>query len=181
MTRFAWVMATYFASVGIGVSAFIELPTRLIWNVSASVPVGLFELRPVGRLEHTDLVAVAAPEPLAGFLADGGYLPRGVPLLKRIAGLPGQQVCRDGSAITVDGVDMGVALERDSRGRDLPVWSGCRIVAEDEIFLMNWQSADSLDGRYFGPLPASAIIGQAVPLWTDEEGTGHFEWRAPTR
>jgi len=34
---------------------------------------------------------------------------------------------------------------------------------------MNWQSADSLDGRYFGLLPASAIIGKAVPLWTDEE------------
>ena len=34
---------------------------------------------------------------------------------------------------------------------------------------VNWQSADSLDSRYFGPLPASAIIGRAVPVWTDEE------------
>jgi type IV secretory pathway protease TraF len=34
---------------------------------------------------------------------------------------------------------------------------------------MNWQSADSLDGRYFGPLPASAVIGRAVPVWTDED------------
>jgi type IV secretory pathway protease TraF len=34
---------------------------------------------------------------------------------------------------------------------------------------MNWQSADSLDSRYFGPLPASAVIGKAVPIWTDEE------------
>jgi type IV secretory pathway protease TraF len=31
---------------------------------------------------------------------------------------------------------------------------------------MNWRSADSLDGRYFGVLPMSAIIGRAQPLWT---------------
>ena len=34
---------------------------------------------------------------------------------------------------------------------------------------MNWQSADSLDGRYFGAMPASAVIGRAVPVWTDEK------------
>lgn len=60
--------------------------------------------------------------------------------------------------------------ERDGRGRALPVWQGCRVVAESELFLMNWQSADSLDGRYFGPTPASAVIGRALPVWTDEEG-----------
>ena len=46
---------------------------------------------------------------------------------------------------------------------------------------MNWQSADSLDGRYFGPLPDATIIGRALPLWTDEEGDGRYEWRPPTR
>ena len=39
---------------------------------------------------------------------------------------------------------------------------------------------DSLDGRYFGPIPASSVIGRALPLWTDEEGDGRFVWRAPT-
>ena len=34
---------------------------------------------------------------------------------------------------------------------------------------MNRQSEDSLDGRYFGPLPATTIVGEAAPLWTDEE------------
>ena len=49
------------------------------------------------------------------------------------------------------------------------VWQGCRVVAGDEVFLMNWQSRDSLDGRYFGLLPASTIAGRADPLWTREE------------
>ncbi len=132
-------------------------------------------------VEVTDLVAVAAPEPIASFLADGGYLPGDTPLLKRVLGLPGQTVCRSGVLISVDGVAMGTALQRDRIDRPLPDWQGCRIVADGEIFLMNWDVPDSLDGRYFGPIPASAVIGRAVPLWTDEDGHGRFEWRAPTR
>jgi conjugative transfer signal peptidase TraF len=90
-------------------------------------------------------------------------------MLKRVLALPGQTVCRDGLMISVNGVDVGEARERDGRGRPLPAWHGCRVIAVGDVFVMNWQSADSLDGRYFGPLPASAVIGRAVPVWTDEE------------
>ena len=140
-----------------------------LWNASQSVPIGLYRLRPTGRPAVTDLVAVRPPEPTATFLADGNYLPRNAPLLKRVLALPGQTVCREHRTITVDEIAMGVARERDSRGQPLPVWQGCRVVADGEVFLMNWQSADSLDGRYFGMLPTSAIIGRAEPVWTDEE------------
>ena len=34
---------------------------------------------------------------------------------------------------------------------------------------MNPRSANSLDGRYFGPLPASSVVGRAIPLWTNGE------------
>jgi type IV secretory pathway protease TraF len=33
---------------------------------------------------------------------------------------------------------------------------------------MSRQSANSLDGRYFGPLPAASIVGRAIPLWTEQ-------------
>jgi conjugative transfer signal peptidase TraF len=133
------------------------------------VPTGLYRLRHAGKLVVTELVAVQPPESLAAFLDEGGYLPRGIPMLKRVLALPGQTVCRDRLTVTVDNIEMGTAREHDRRGRTLPVWQGCRVLAEGEIFLMNWQSADSLDGRYFGVLPASAIVGRAEPLWTDEE------------
>jgi conjugative transfer signal peptidase TraF len=140
----------------------------LIWNASASVPVGLYAIHPAGTLFVTELVAVRPPEPLASFLAGRRYLPTGVPLLKRILALPGQRVCRSDLTITVDGIAMGDALDRDSRGRRLPVWQGCHVVAAGEMFLMNWQSKDSLDGRYFGFLSVSTIVGRADPLWTRE-------------
>ncbi|MBR7653442.1 S26 family signal peptidase [Brucella oryzae] len=181
MSDLKWAMVTFLATSAIAVSTWVDAPTKLIWNASASTPIGFYSVEPAERLEVTDLVAVAAPEPLASFLADGGYLPRDTPLLKRVVGVPGQTACRAGLLITVDGVEMGTALERDRIGRPLPDWQGCRVVAEGEIFLMNWDVPDSLDGRYFGPIPSASVIGRAVPLWTDEDGQGRFEWRAATR
>jgi type IV secretory pathway protease TraF len=51
----------------------------------------------------------------------------------------------------------------------LPEWQGCQILAADQVFLMNWQSADSLDGRYFGPVARSTIFALALPVWTEPE------------
>jgi conjugative transfer signal peptidase TraF len=141
----------------------------LVWNASASVPIGLYRVHPASKLAVSDLVVATAPEPLAELLAQGGYLPRGVPLIKRILALGGHTVCRTGLRIIVDRIDMGAARERDGRGRKLPVWQGCRVVANDEVFLMNLGEPGSLDGRYFGPLPASSIVGRAEPLWIVEE------------
>jgi conjugative transfer signal peptidase TraF len=140
-----------------------------IWNASSSVPIGLYRVQATTRLAVTELVAVQPPDLLAAFLDLNGYLPIGVPMLKRVLALPGQTVCRNGLKIAVDGVDVGEARERDGRNRPLPAWHGCRVIADGDVFVMNWQSADSLDSRYFGPLPASAVIGRAVPVWTDEE------------
>ncbi len=180
MTRLAYVMSTSFVVLAIiGQSAVPNTP-KLIWNASASAPVGLYTVRTAADLGVTDLVAVDAPEPLASFLGEREYLPRGVPLMKRIAALPGQTVCRNGSSVSVDTIAMGEALARDRRGRELPVWQGCRTLGASEIFLMNWDVRDSLDGRYFGPIPKDSIIGRALPLWTDEGGDGRYLWRAPT-
>jgi conjugative transfer signal peptidase TraF len=142
---------------------------RFVWNASQSVPIGLYDVQPAHRLIVTDLVVALPPEPLASFLAEGGYLPHGVPLIKRVLALPEQIVCRNDLAITVDGIEVGAARERDRRGRLLPVWNGCRVVRDGEVFLMNWDEPASLDGRYFGPLPGTTIVGRAVPLWTFEE------------
>ena len=149
--------------------ARLRPPPILLWNASASVPVGLYSLEATDRRYLSELVAVLPPEPLASFLATGNYLPRGVPMLKHILALPGQTVCRDGLVVTIDMVAVGMARERDLRGRALPVWQGCRVVAQDALFLMNLRSADSLDGRYFGPLPLSAVIGRAHPVWVEED------------
>jgi conjugative transfer signal peptidase TraF len=166
--RCATIFTTFVAAVLL-LSTIGGASPRYMWNVSNSVPIGLYRLQPVTKLSVTELVAVQPPDLLAAFLDLNGYLPIGVPMLKRVLALPGQTVCRNGLAIAVDGIDVGQAQERDGRGRPLPSWQGCRVIADDDVFVMNWQSEDSLDGRYFGPLSASAVIGRAVPVWTDED------------
>jgi conjugative transfer signal peptidase TraF len=167
--RMKTLTATFGAAAALVATIALEPLPPFIWNASASVPIGLYRLRPAMRFDVTELVAVQPPEPLATFLDLNGYLPVGVPMLKRVLALPGQTVCRSGLTIFVDEIAVGEARDRDGRGRPLPKWQGCRVVGDGELFLMNWQSADSLDGRYFGFLPAAAVIGRALPVWTWEE------------
>jgi type IV secretory pathway protease TraF len=89
-----------------------------------------------------------------------------VPLLKHVAALGGQRVCRVGPAVSIDGVTVGAALGHDRRGRPLPVWQGCTVLAADQVFLFNADRPDSLDGRYFGPLSRTTMVGRAQPIWT---------------
>jgi conjugative transfer signal peptidase TraF len=169
MTRSARIMTTCVAVLFVGVASMLHPVAKLIWNASASVPVGLYTVKSASIHHVGDLVVVRPPETLAAFLETRGYLARGVPLLKHIAALPGQIVCRIGPTITIDGMIAGQALDRDHLGRSLPGWQGCRRVADDDVFLMNGRSENSLDGRYFGPLPATTIVGRADPLWTKQK------------
>jgi len=181
MTRIATMLATALSSVTLGTSAFVDPPKALIWNASASAPIGLYHVQPADDLDVTDLLAVAAPPLIAEFMADRGYLPLGVPMLKRVLALPGQTVCRHGLDIIAYGSTIGHARERDNAGRRMPVWQGCRRIGDGELFLMNFDVPDSVDGRYFGPLPRGFVIGRVLPVFTDEAGDGRFQWRAATR
>jgi conjugative transfer signal peptidase TraF len=166
VTRFAWVMVTCFSALSTVASAFIDMPKKLMWNVSASAPIGLYRVVPVDRIEVTDLAVVMLPDELANFLDARRYLPMDLPLLKRVLALGGTEVCRSGPDIVAYAMRYGRARDRDSQGRALPVWQGCRQIAEDEAFFMNWDASDSFDSRYFGPLPLTTVIGRAIPLWT---------------
>jgi conjugative transfer signal peptidase TraF len=166
MMRSATLITMSIAIVAQALSMRTKAAPRLLWNASASVPIGFYSVEPIDQLAVTNLVVAMPPNSLAIVFAARGYLPLGVPLIKRILALRGQSVCRNDLAISVDGIEMGMAFAHDRQGRELPVWHGCRAIAQDEVFLMNWDEPASFDGRYFGPIPLHAIIGGAKPLWT---------------
>lgn len=180
MTQRPIITTMLAGTAAIAFGSITTVPVQLIWNSSASVPIGLYTVAPAEQLVLSDLVAVRAPAPIEHFMVARGSIAAGVPLLKHVRALPGQTVCRIGGAISIDGTQLGEALARDRYGRELPNWQGCRELAHGEIFLMN-AAPDSFDGRYFGPFPARSVIGHATPLWTDEAGDGRFRWRASTR
>lgn len=148
--------------------ASLLLPERrlLIWNVTPSLPTGLYWLGDREQLGVGDYVAITPPPDMRQWLSERGYLPTGMPLLKRIAAAEGQQICRFRHGIMIDRRLVALARARDRLGRTLPVWAGCRTLGRHEFFALNPARADSLDGRYFGLLPSTAILGKAVPVWT---------------
>ncbi|PAP92006.1 S26 family signal peptidase [Mesorhizobium wenxiniae] len=178
MSRRAIITTTLAAATLVAAPAWLGYAPAFIWNASPSVPIGLYRLAPVERLDIGDYVVVTPPEPLAALLAERGYLARGVPLIKRVLALPGANVCRRGATIIAFDHAYGSVRERDRLGRPLPSWQGCRRLADGEIFLMNWDAPDSFDGRYFGPLPVTSIVARALPLWTDAEGDGRLHSHA---
>ncbi len=180
MKRFWILLGGYAAIAAITVPTFIRPASRLIWNASASVPIGLYLARPVKRLRRGDLVAAHAPLPIARLMAERGYLPVRVPMLKQVAAVGGQQVCRSGTRILIDGKPVAGARAFDRAGRALPAWQGCQRLAADEVFLLNPAVPDSFDGRYFGPLKRRAIAAILVPVWICGVAPGPSAGRLPS-
>ena len=180
MTRLGYVVTTVaaaetFAALFVGVALIAPRP-RLIWNASASAPIGLYRVTAVNQPKAHDLVAVMPPDGVARLMAERRYLPIGVPMLKHVAALPGARVCRSNGDITVNGRRVAVARAADSHARPLPVWSGSHVVERDELFLLN-DAADSFDGRYFGAISAKGLTGRATPVLTRDAPGKPLRWR----
>lgn len=138
---------------------------RLVWNASASAPVGLYAVGDGAPLARGDMVIARVPVEFRLFAARRHYLPANVPLVKRVAAAGGDEVCAAGARIFVNGQVVAVRLERDGAGRPMPWWSGCAELGLGEYFLVMADSAASFDGRYFGVSQARDIVGKARLIW----------------
>lgn len=150
----------------IGLAPLARPTPWLVWNASASAPIGLYRVLP-GKPVPGDLVLVHTPESVRQLAAERGYLPQNVPLVKRIVAARGDVVCAAGDAIFANGRVVAERLIRDRLGRPLPSWRGCHLLDDGEVFLLMEGVADSFDSRYFGPVPTAAIIGRLAPLWVE--------------
>ena len=157
-------MGVAFAASGVGLDCGVQPAPRVIWNASASAPIGFWRVLPGARVGIGDMVVARTPERVRRLAAARRYIPATVPLLKRIVAAGGDEVCALGPYILINGRRVAARQRLDPRGRRLPWWSGCRRLRMDRVLLM-MRTADSFDGRYFGPIGRSAIIGKAIPLW----------------
>ena len=139
----------------------LAISPRYILNLSHSVPIGLYRLEGQSP-QRGDLAAIQLDEPWRDLAQSRGYLSPKAWLIKPVAGLAGDHICRMGRAIIINGNISAIAQLADKKGRLLPTWEGCRSLAQDEMFLLSKVSG-SFDGRYFGVTPRSAMIAKAVP------------------
>lgn len=167
--RQMWILSLMLASLAAlfapaWMSADSASMLRFIYNTSDSAPRGFYVVRQA-QPAHGDWVITRLPPDAAGLAAERQYLPTNVPLLKRVAAMYGEHVCVRDGRVTINGQDIARALDQDSLGRALAPWNGCRLLAEDEFFLLSVHRESSFDSRYFGPVSRIALLGVAVPIW----------------
>jgi conjugative transfer signal peptidase TraF len=157
------ILAAAFALVG--ATAF--LAAHLTRNYTASLPLGIYVLRPDLAVAKGATVDLAIPAAIRPLISERGYLPleaRDFRLLKNVVALPGDHVCFVDGRYEVNGIPISPIAPRDSLGRPLSPFHFCGPVPVGTAFVAT-APPSSLDSRYFGPVPLSELT-VAKRLWT---------------
>ncbi len=152
-------------ALGVGLltaTAFGPKRLVLVWNRSASVPVGLYIV--MSRPVHIgDYVLIRLSGTMQVLAERRGYIGAHTPVLKRVTAMEGDRVCRSGRAAWIAERQVVIALGTDRAGKPLPVWQGCHQLQDGQLFVLGTHS-QSFDSRYFGPVDRYQVIGMATPL-----------------
>jgi conjugative transfer signal peptidase TraF len=163
-------------AIGIGVAVAVAGAgwfAGLRINMTPSYPRGLWRIEALDRPAGVgDLIFICPPDTAVFERAfQRGYIRRGLcagglsPLIKTVAAIGGQRIAID-ARVSIDGhvlPDSGVR-RADVAGRPLATSMG-GVVPAGALFLHS-KFAGSYDSRYFGPIPASGVLGLARPVLT---------------
>lgn len=148
-----WLLAASGAIAAL-LAAAVSQRDVILFNHSPSMPVG-FYLRTGEPVTRGVVVTVRARDVASEEAQRRGFAEPGDRFIKRVAAAAGDEVCGDGERVTINGA---VAAERYASTAHTLGWRGCRILAEGEVLLLG-ESADSFDGRYWGPTRVEWIEG----------------------
>ena len=137
---------------------------HILWNLTPSLPRGLYVIRPVAPPRRGAVVSLPPPRDAADLIVGRGYLPPGASLLKLLVALPGDSVCIDRRSFSANHRVLGTVANRDSAGRPLVAFEFCGEVPEG-YGVVATAAPLSFDSRYFGPVPLSTLT-VAEPVWT---------------
>lgn len=162
-----------FSSVTIGARNGIAGPR---FNATPSVPRGMYWYSP-GAVQRGDFVQACLPVAFAKYAKAKHFITEGIchddtePIVKVLAALPGDTVVIRRKGVFVNGVlwPMSAQRQKDSSGHkvDFRMKPGTYHVASGTVLLMGL-NPQSLDGRYFGFTPSSAVSGRWISLITEK-------------
>lgn len=159
--RAAWLLLIVAAVIALFVVG-ARASDVILYNHSPSMPVGLY-MRIEAPIERGAIVTVRAADVAGHYARDRGFADAGDRFIKRVVAGGGDVVCAEVDIITLNGVATARRQDRDSAGRTLPRWHGCRTLAAHEVLLLG-DAADSFDGRYWGVVDVAKIEGVWRPL-----------------
>ena len=155
-------IATFLLVVAVIGQLLLPPPLLLVWNTTASMPTGLYRIQRASP-KRGDLLVTRLSREMELVAVSRGILAPTTPVLKPVAAIAGDRVCRVGSAVYVNGRFAALARELDRRGQHMPVWRGCRRLRASQVFLLA-RHPQSFDSRYYGQLELHLAGGIARPL-----------------
>jgi conjugative transfer signal peptidase TraF len=138
----------------------------IIINETISMAKGAYvRVADVTMLKRGDIIALPMTSSAKAYLTKELAYPDKTLLIKRVAGLSGDVMCRRGTTVTINAQTVH-AFRRDRFGTLLPYWGGCHVLLEQEVFLLG-DHPSSFDSRYFGPVTKDQLIGtyRGVMTW----------------
>ena len=135
-------------------------------NTTASMPEGIYLVRTRDYTLHVhEPVVFWPPARIRALVYGQGWLKPGAPLIKHVGVLPGGRYCAlDGALYARSWPRLPIARQY-APGRPLPHIHGCHIVQPNAFLPLSDVIPNSFDGRYFGPVADSSIIGTARPIF----------------
>jgi conjugative transfer signal peptidase TraF len=161
-------------ALGVGTAAALGLvATQVRLNTSASLPRGLYLLSS-HRPALADLILFCPPRWAANLAAARRYLPAGScpghvePMGKILFASSGDLLELTPAGIAINDRPLPASQPRsfDSAGRPLAHYPYGRYTVTLGQFWVFAPHPRSFDSRYFGPVPASHVVGSLSPLWT---------------
>jgi signal peptidase I len=108
-----------------------------------------YEINGIKDIQRGDIV-VFDPPPAANSKND-------IPFIKRVIGLPGETIAIKKGVVYINGEPLGESYLAEKPKGDF----GPFVIPDGTIFLMGDNRNNSLDSRFWGPLPLQNIIGVA--------------------
>ena len=154
------------ASFVIGILALVvfvlsKLGYAVTYVVSPSVPRGFYLITPTKPIKRYAIVQFRPPVAVVTFLRKQHWGAASGLMLKYVYAMPGDFVCNSNQKLQINGKKVAPLYFYYAPGKLLPKQNFCRRLTGDEYLLISNKVARSFDGRYFGPIKRSAIVGVA--------------------
>jgi type IV secretory pathway protease TraF len=136
----------------------LKIKPPVILNETPSMAKGTYvRVDDTAKLKCGDIIAMPMTGQSRDYLVKKLGYPKDTMLIKRVAGVSGDLVCRQGSVVTINKRTL-VAARWDRQGISLPAWFGCRTLSTNEVFILG-DHPSSFDSRYFGPVSRGELAG----------------------
>lgn len=143
---------------------FKSLGYELTYQETASMPIGWYLQTPINKVKKEDVVIVNLNQNWQQYLVRHHWIGKNMTLMKHVFAIPGDTVCIKHQHLLINGRKVVKIYKYYAKNKPLPQWHFCGRVPNNQYLLLSTLSLRSFDGRYFGLIQRSSIIGKGIKL-----------------